>query len=130
MGCQDFIENNDNLLYAKDYIKEVFEYYKERMEESEKKSLVDKIFDLYEIIKDIAFEIPKIFMIYEHVIELLIEQGIAGIKEFENIFEPKLRNEEDLKILNNMFRNIFNNIRNETYKNEFFELKVLNVHSN
>lgn len=37
MGCQDFIENNDNLLYAKDYIKEVFEYYKERMEESEKK---------------------------------------------------------------------------------------------
>lgn len=69
-------------------------------------------------------------MIYEHVIELLIEQGIAGIKEFENIFEPKLRNEEDLKILNNMFRNIFNNIRNETYKNEFFELKVLNVHSN
>lgn len=130
MGCQDFIENNDNLLYAKDYIKEVFEYYKERMEESEKKSLVHKIFDLYEIIKDIAFEIPKIFMIYEHVIELLIEQGIAGIKEFENIFEPKLRNEEDLKILNNMFRNIFNNIRNETYKNEFFELKVLNVHSN
>lgn len=130
MGCQDFIENNDNLLYAKDYIKEVFEYYKERMEESEKKSLVDKIFDLYEIIKDIAFEIPKIFMIYEHVIELLIEQGIAGIKEFENIFEPKLKNEEDLKILNNMFRNIFNNIRNETYKNEFFELKVLNVHSN
>ena len=129
MGCQDFIENNDNLQYAKNYIKEVIEYYKERMEESEKKSLVDKIFDLYEIIKDIAFEIPKIFLIYEYVIELFIEHGIAGVKEIENIFEPKLNYEEDIKILNNMFRKIFNNIRNETYKNEFFELKVLNVHS-
>lgn len=128
MGCQDFIENNDNLQYAKDYIKEVIEYYKERMEEGEKKSLVNKIFDLYEIIKDIAFEIPKIFIIYEYVIELFIEHGIAGIKEFENIFEPKLKNEEDIKILNKMFRNIFKNIKSD-YKNEFFELRVLNVHS-
>ena len=128
MGCQDFIENKDNLQYAKDYIKEVIEYYKERMEEGEKKSLVNKIFDLYEIIKDIAFEIPKIFIIYEYVIELFIEHGIAGIKEFENIFEPKLKNEEDIKILNKMFRNIFNNIKSD-YKNEFFELRVLNVHS-
>ena len=103
MGCQDFIENNDNLQYAKNYIKKVIEYYKERMEESEKKSLVDKIFDLYEIIKDIAFEIPKIFLIYEYVIELFIEHGITGVKEIENIFEPKLNYEEDIKILNNMF---------------------------
>ena len=102
---------------------------KKEWKKAKKKSLVDKIFDLYEIIKDIAFEIPKIFLIYEYVIELFIEHGIAGVKEIENIFEPKLNYEEDIKILNNMFRKIFNNIRNETYKNEFFELKVLNVHS-
>ena len=129
-GCSDFIDKKGNLQYAKDYIKEIIEYYNDKMEDSEKKSLINKIFDLYKYIKDIHLDIPDIFKIYEYVIALFIESGIVKVIDFKNIFETKLNNDEDTKKLNKMFRNVFNNIKNDIYRDEFNKLQIINLNAN
>lgn len=129
-GCVDFIDKKGNLQYAKDYIKEIIEYYNDKMEDSEKKSLINKIFDLYKYIQDISLDIPDIFKIYENVIELFIENGIVKVTDFENMFKTKLNNDEDTKKLNNMFRNVFNNIKNGIYRDEFNKLQIINLNAN
>ena len=129
-GCVDFIDKKGNLQYAKDYIKEIIEYYNDKMEDSEKKSLINKIFDLYKYIQDISLDIPDIFKIYEYVIALFIESGIVKVIDFKNIFETKLNNDEDTKKLNNMFRNVFNNIKNGIYRDEFNKLQIINLNAN
>ena len=100
------------------------------MEDSEKKSLINKIFDLYKYIKDIHLDIPDIFKIYEYVIALFIESGIVKVIDFKNIFETKLNNDEDTKKLNKMFRNVFNNIKNDIYRDEFNKLQIINLNAN
>ena len=129
-GCFDFIDKKGNLQYAKDYIKEIIEYYNDKMENSEKKSLINIIFDLYNNIQDISLDIPDIFKIYEYVIELFIENGIIKVTDFENMFKTKLNNDEDTKKLNNMFRNVFNNIKNGIYRDEFNKLQIINLNAN
>jgi hypothetical protein len=129
-GCVDFIDKKGNLQYAKDYIKEIIEYYNDKMEDSEKKSLINKIFDLYKYIQDISLDIPDIFKIYENVIEIFIENGIVKVTDFENMFKTKLNNDEDTKKLNNMFRNVFNNIKNGIYRDEFNKLQIINLNAN
>ena len=129
-GCVDFIDKKGNLQYAKDYIKEIIEYYNDKMEDSEKKSLINKIFDLYKYIQDISLDIPDIFKIYEYVIELFIQNGIIKVIDFENMFKTKLNNDEDTKKLNNMFRNVFNNIKNGIYRDEFNKLQIINLNAN
>ena len=126
-GCVDFIDKKGNLQYAKDYIKEIIEYYNDKMEDSEKKSLINKIFDLYKYIQDISLDIPDIFKIYEYVIELFIENGIIKVMDFENMFKTKLNNDEDTKKL---FRNVFNNIKNGIYRDEFNKLQIINLNAN
>ena len=118
MGCLEFIDKigNVNIQYAKDYIKEIVEYYQDKMTETEKNSLVNNIYELYEIIKDNSLDIPDIFKIYEYVIEILIENGIIKYDDLSHIFETKMNNTEDSNILNNIFRNIDNNIKTDKIK--------------
>ena len=118
MGCLEFIDKigNANFQYAKDYIKEIVEYYQDKMTETEKKSLINNIYELYEIIKDNSLDIPDIFKIYEYVIEILIENDIIKYDDLCRIFETKMNNTEDSNILNNMFRNIYNNIKTDNNK--------------
>jgi hypothetical protein len=132
MGCLEFIDKigNANFQYAKDYIKEIVEYYQDKMTETEKKSLINNIYELYEIIKDNSLDIPDIFKIYEYVIALFIESGTVKVIDFKNIFETKLNNDEDTKKLNKMFRNVFNNIKNDIYRDEFYKLQIINLNAN
>lgn len=118
MGCLEFIDKigNVNFQYAKDYIKEIVEYYQDKMTETEKNSLVNNIYELYENIKDNSLDIPDIFKIYEYVIEILIENDIIKYNDLSHIFETKINNTEDSNILNNMFRNIYNNIKTDKIK--------------
>ena len=122
----DFIEKKGNLQYAKDYIKELVEYYCEKMEEKEKKDLLNKIVDLFEVIKDFSFETPDIICLYQYVLELFIENKIIKMKDFEKKFEIKDNYKEDKNIICNIFQNIFENLSNEVFKNEFKQLKFLN----
>ena len=75
-------------------------------------------------------DIPDIFKIYENVIEIFIENGIVKVTDFENMFKTKLNNDEDTTKLNNMFRNVFNNIKNGIYRDEFNKLQIINLNAN
>ena len=127
ISTADFIENKENIKYAKNYIKELIEFYHEKMEENEKNHLLKKIIDLFEIVKDFSYETPDIYIIYEYVLQLFIENEIIKIKDFENMFEAKEKEEEDINIINTMFQNIFRNINKDKYENEFRNLKYINV---
>ena len=127
ISTADFIENKENIKYAKNYIKELIEFYHEKMEENEKNHLLKKIIDLFEIVKDFSYETPDIYIIYEYALQLFIENEIIKIKDFENMFEAKEKEEEDINIINTMFQNIFRNINKDKYKNEFMNLKYINV---
>ena len=122
----DFIEKKGNLPYTKGYIKELVEYYSEKMEEKEKKVLLNKIVDLFELIKDFSFETPDIISLYQYVLELFIQNKIIKMKDFENAFEEKENYKDDKKIICDIFQSIFKNLSNDVFKIEFTQLNFLN----
>ena len=126
----NFIEKKGNLDYAKSYVKELVEYYHEKMEEKEKKEILNKIVDLFEIVKDFSFETPDIYCLYEYVLELLIENEVIKMKDFEKKFEEKNSYKEDKDIICNIFQNIFKNLSNDVFKNELRQLGFINKQTN
>ena len=116
LGCSDFIEKESYIKYAKDYIKEFIEYYNNEINKEQKKQLKNKIFELFENVKDYAFETPKIYEIYSYVLYLLIVNKIMDIEDLKNIKELEVF-EEDLKEINIVYRNIYNDIKNDEFKN-------------
>jgi hypothetical protein len=116
LGCSDFIEKESYIKYAKDYIKEFIEYYNNEINNEQKKQLKNKIFELFENVKDYAFETPKIYEIYSYVLYLLIVNKIMDIEDLKNIKELEVF-EEDLKEINIVYRNIYNDIKNDEFKN-------------
>jgi len=105
-----FIEKKENIFYAKSYINELIVYYGSKMEENEKKDLINKVIYLFELIKDFAFETPDIFEIYEYVIYLFIKNRVFNMKDLEKIFAAKenSKEKEDVNIMSKVFQNIFN----------------------
>lgn len=115
-GCSDFIEKESNIKYAKDYIKEFIEYYNNEINKEKNNQLKNKIFNLFGIVKDYAFETPKIYEIYAYVLYLLIINEILDIKDLENIKELEMI-EEDLKKINIVYKNIDKEMKNDKFKN-------------
>ena len=126
-----FIEKKENIFYAKSYINELIVYYGSKMEENEKKDLINKVIYLFELIKDFAFETPDIFEIYEYVIYLFIKNKVFNMKDLEKIFAAKenSKEKEDVNIMSKVFQNIFNLMVQDDeieLKNEFKELHFIN----
>ena len=126
-----FIEKKENIFYAKSYINELIVYYGSKMEENEKKDLINKVIYLFELIKDFAFETPDIFEIYEYVIYLFIKNRVFNMKDLEKIFAAKenSKEKEDVNIMSKVFQNIFNLMVQDDeieLKNEFKELHFIN----
>ena len=126
-----FIEKKENIFYAKSYINELIVYYGSKMEENEKKDLINKVIYLFELIKDFAFETPDIFEIYEYVIYLFIKNRVFNMKDLEKIFAAKenSKEKEDVNIMSKVFQNIFNLMVQDDeieLKNEFKELYFIN----
>ena len=65
---------------------------------------------------DYAFETPKIYEIYSYLLYLLIVNKIMDIEDLKNIKELEAI-EEDLKEINIVYRNIYNDIKNDEFKN-------------
>ena len=102
----DFIEkNSNNIIYAKDYIKELIGYYASKINEEEKNDIQKRIFDLFEIVNDLAFETPKIYDIYSYVLFILIENNIMEIVNLVKFYKEDM-NENDISLLNKVFKNI------------------------
>jgi len=51
-----------------DYIRELISYYKEKIDEQEKNDLRKRVIALIDLVKYFAFETPKIYDVYAHLI--------------------------------------------------------------
>ena len=122
----DFIEKKGNLIHAKNYIKELVEYYHEKMEKKEKDDLLNKFVNLFELVKDLSFEIPDIYVLYEYVLEIFIKNEVFKIKDFENLFIAKENYKGDKNTICKIIKNVFDNISKDVFEKEFKELKFLN----
>ena len=130
MSCVEFIEKEGNLKYAKNYIKELLEYYHTHMEDNEKNNLLNKIIDLFVIINDYSLDGKDILCVYEDVLEICIKNEIFNIKDLDHLIETKYNKEEDfkkdIKNLSIIFQNIYKNIANEKLKKQFRENNFIN----
>ena len=111
----DFIEKAGNIKYAKDYIKELIEYYKEKFNKEEKIELRKRILNLFYLIKDIAFETPLIYGVYSFTLFIFIQNKIMKIKNLENIIKED-DEIENMCIVNNIFKEIYKHYEKNIFK--------------
>lgn len=116
LACSYFIEKENNIKYAKDYIKELVEFYHKLINSEEKKQLQNKIFDLFEEVKDHDLNNPKIYNIYAYVIYLFIVYEIMNINSLENIIKDTNEiNKDDLILISTIYNYVYNYIQNDNY---------------
>ena len=114
----DFIEKkSENILYARDYIRELITYYNEKMKEEEKIDLQKRIFDLFEFVIDLAFETPKIYDIYAYVLFIFIENNIMKVDNLKNIFRKEM-NKSDMLIISKIYNKIYNLNNDDLFRKE------------
>ena len=114
----DFIEKkNENIKYARDYIRELITYYNEKMKEEEKIDLQKRIFDLFEFVIDLAFETPKIYDIYSYVLFIFIENNIMKVDNLKNIFRKEM-NKSDMLIISKIYNKIYNLNNDDLFRKE------------
>ena len=125
LSTADFIEkNNNNTIYAKDYIKELIEYYETKMNEEEKNDLQKRIINLFDIVNDLAFETPKIYDVYSYVIFILIDNNIMEIENLVNFYKEGM-NQNDICILNKVFKNICEYDESELFKKKLKKVEFI-----
>lgn len=123
----DFIEKKENIKHAKDYIKELISYYNGILKEQEKIDLRKRIFNMFDLVNDFAFETPEIFDMYSYILNLFAEYGILEIKDLENIYNEEM-SESDITIISKVLQKV-----NDYNKRHLFleELKKFDfIHKN
>lgn len=114
LACSYFIEKENNIKYAKDYIKELVEFYHKLINSEEKKQLQNKIFDLFEEVKDHDLNRPQIYNIYAYVIYLFIVYEIMNISSLENIIkDTNAINKDNLILISTVYNYVYNYIQND-----------------
>jgi hypothetical protein len=112
----DFIEKEDNIKYAKDYIRELFNYYNEKMDDKEKDDLIKRVFSLYGLVKDYSYETPKIYEIYAYLLFTFMENDIMEVEDIQDLLKGK--ESEDLKVLSGVLQNIYTYNKSDEFKSE------------
>jgi hypothetical protein len=118
LACNYLNEKENNIKYAKDYIKELVEYYHDKINSEEKNQLQNKIFDLFEKVNYFTQKNNKIYNIYAYIIYIFIVNEIMDIKSLEKIIkDTKVINKENLISINIVYNNIYKYIKNDIFKN-------------
>ena len=115
-SCGDFIEKEENIKYAKDYIKELIEYYNRIIYEEEKNNLKKKLLCLFDIVRDLAFETPQIYDLYAYVIYIFLENKIIKIEDLENIIKKEELTKDDLNPLNTIYKSVYKYYKEKSFK--------------
>ena len=113
----DFIEKKENIKYAKNYIKELINFYSDKIAKNEKNDLQKKIFNLFELVKDLALDNPTIYDIYSYVLFIFIDNNIMEIADMKNIFNKEMI-KEDIEILCKVLQNISKLFKDNEFKKE------------
>jgi hypothetical protein len=117
-SCGDFIEKESNIKYAKDYIKELIDYYGDKIHKKEKKELKNRLFKLLELVRDFAIETPTIYDIYSYVIFIFLDNNIMEIPDLEEIINEKEAIEEDYKVISLILEKACKYYNDEDFKEE------------
>ena len=128
-SCGDFIEKESNIKYAKDYIKELIEYYGENIQKKEKTLLKNRLFKLLELVRDFALETPAIYDIYSYVIFIFIDNNIIEIPDLEDIINEKEANEEDYKVISSIFEKAYEYYKDDDFKEEVAKFEYVKNNS-
>ena len=118
LACSYLIEKENNIKFSKDYIKELIEFYHNKINSEEKNQLQNKIFDLFEKVNYFSQKNNKIYNIYAYIIYIFIINEIMDIKSLENIIkDTKVINIENLISISIVYNNIYKYIKNDIFKN-------------
>ena len=118
VNCGDFIEKESNIKYAKNYIKELIDYYGDKIHKKEKKELKNRLFKLLDIVKDTAIDIPSIYDIYSYVIFIFLDNNIMEVNDLEEIIDEKNAIDEDYKIISDIFKKAYDYYKEENFREE------------
>ena len=121
VGCGDFIEKESNVKYAKDYIKELIEYYGSDISKKVKRELKDRLLNLLELVRDFALETPVIYDVYAYVIYIFLDNNIMEVKDLEGIIPEKDQKDstpEDYKVISSILQKTNDYYKNEAFKEE------------
>jgi hypothetical protein len=118
IACNYLIEKENNIKFTKDYIKELVEFYHDKINIEEKNQLQNKIFYLFEKVNYFTPKNYKIYNIYSYIIYIFIINEIMDIKSLENIIkDTKMINKENLIAISIIYNNIYKYIKNDIFKN-------------
>ena len=117
----DFIEKENNIKYAKDYVRELIGFYNEKMDESERDDLQKRAFALFDQVSDYAYETPNIYDVYAHMIFVFMQNEIMEINDLQKILKEK----EDLEKFNKVLKNLYEYDKSEEFKNELKAIPLI-----
>ena len=129
VSCSDFIEKESNIKYAKEYIKELIEYYGSKIGKKEKKDLKNKLLKLFELVRDYALETPQIYDIYAHIIYIFLDNNIMDISDLKDIINEKDAIEDDYKIISSVFEKAYKYYNEEDFKEEIAQFDFVKKYS-
>ena len=129
VSCGDFIEKESNIKYAKDYIKELIEYYGDKINKKEKKELKNRLLKLLDFVRDCAIDIPKIYDIYSYIIYIFLDNNIMEIGELEEIIKEEDAIDDDYKIISDIFKMTYEYYKKEDFKEEVAKFNFVKNHS-
>ena len=118
LGCCNIIEEESNLKYAKDFIKELIEYYESDISKNVKRDLKDRLFNLFELVGDYVFELPLLYDVYSYIIYIFLSNNIMEVKDLEGIMsqeEDSLQKINDISII---LKKIYYYYKEEAFKEE------------
>ena len=129
ISCSDFIEKESNIKYAKEYIKELIEYYGTKIHKKEKKDLRNKLLKLFELVRDYALETPQIYDIYAYIIVIFLDNKIMEISDLKDIINEKDVIDDDYKTISSVFEMTYKYYKEEDFKEEIAQFDFIKNHS-
>ena len=125
IASEDFInKNKNNMKYVKDYISELISFYGQLMDDEEKNDLRKKVFSLLELVRDLSLDTPNIYEVYAYILFVFVKNEIMEIEDLKNVLDDG-SNEEDIKILNTVLKNLYENNKSETFKKELRKIDFI-----
>ena len=118
IACLDFLDRGNDIKYAQDYIKELIEYYENKIHKQEKEDLKNTLLKLFELVRDNAMDIPKMYDIYAYIVYIFLDNNIMKISDLEAIIDEKDAIDDDYENISNVFKMVYDYYKKENFKKE------------
>ena len=130
VGCSVFIEEESNIRYAKDYIKELIEHYENVISKKVKRDLKDRLFNLLELVRDYAFVLPVIYDVYAYIIYIFLNNNIIEVQDLEGIISEEYSSPEDFSDISFILKNTYDYYKKEAFKEELTTFEYVKKNKN